>query len=119
MRVKKSSIIGKCELILKMTRIDDGLQESPMSNEKARIDQYQQAVKLLEKFNDISSIRDGDLGRASFVKHRIDTSSPTPIRQLQRRILFAKLGRRTRRGGRSPQHSYGPVIFKVIIPKRQ
>eukprot|EP00731_Ephydatia_muelleri_P017571 Em0010g669a len=47
---------------------------------------------LLQTLGDVISVGDGDLGRTSVLRHKIDTGSALPIRQQSRRLPFHQRG---------------------------
>ena len=53
--------------------------------------QFTRVKQMLEEFQDIFSAGEGDCGRTTLVKHRIDTGNAQPIRQHPRRLPLAKV----------------------------
>ena len=50
--------------------------------------EHERFKSLLQEFDDVISVGDGDLGRTSVLRHKIDTGNAVPIRQQSRRLPF-------------------------------
>lgn len=103
-QIKEGDVVGRCEEAVWMRKC----QSTPSSGAaKAKNSfavsellegcksnlTYSQNVKaknLLQRFADVFSSQEGDLGRTSLVQHKIDTGNEGPIRQRARRIPIAK-----------------------------
>lgn len=102
--LNKGDVIGKCEEVVwmkkcsSMTGADSaksnnyGLVTELLDDCKSNLtySQSMKAKKFLQRYANIFSSQEGDLGRTSMVQHRIDTGSERPIRQRARRIPIAK-----------------------------
>lgn len=98
--LKEGMVVGSCEEVSTLKRLVqiDPRASGYMSRAKDLLQgcqnltysQKRQAQALLARFIDIFSKDDGDIGRTSVVKHRIDTGSEPPIKQRARRVPIAK-----------------------------
>ena len=50
------------------------------------MEQQVQVAKLLNKYSEVFSKSDGDIGRTSIIKHRIPTGDAQPIQQRPQRV---------------------------------
>ncbi|XP_045455789.1 uncharacterized protein LOC123665542 [Melitaea cinxia] len=102
--LNKGDVIGKCEEVVWMKKCSSmtGADLAKSNNyelvtellddckSNLTYSQSMKAKKFLQRYANIFSSHEGDLGRTSVVQHRIDTGSERPIRQRARRIPIAK-----------------------------
>ncbi|XP_045446408.1 uncharacterized protein LOC123654553 [Melitaea cinxia] len=102
--LNKGDVIGKCEDVVWMKKCSSmtGADLAKSNNyelvtellddckSNLTYSQSMKAKKFLQRYANIFSSHEGDLGRTSVVQHRIDTGSERPIRQRARRIPIAK-----------------------------
>ncbi|XP_055854500.1 uncharacterized protein LOC129918155 [Episyrphus balteatus] len=101
-KLKKGEVVGQCESVSAITKINDMDTQMTMNSEKLKtqilksdnLSQHQLNVagRLLHEYADIFSSPSGQYGRTQLVQHRIDTGDARPIRQPARRLPLAKQG---------------------------
>jgi len=84
----------------------------------------QALVKLLHRFADTFSIGDGDHGRTSMVRHKIDTGDASPVKQAARRLPYhlrgevqGMLDKMQNRGIIEPAN--GPWAAPIVLVKKK
>ena len=87
----------------------------------------QQRAKLhsrLREYVEVISLRNGDLGRTSGVRHKIDTQGASPVRQSARRLPFHQrnevrqmLDQMLQQGVIEPAH--GPWSSPIVLVKKK
>lgn len=68
----------------------DNLIRGLLQNVELNIEQSNSETKLLTKFVDPFSRTLGDVGQRNFTQHGFDTGNQYPIKQLPRRLPFAR-----------------------------
>ncbi|XP_055836639.1 uncharacterized protein LOC129905224 [Episyrphus balteatus] len=101
-KLKKGEVVGQCESVPAITKINEADTQMTMNSEKLKtqilksdnLSQHQLNVagRLLHEYADIFSSPSGQYGRTQLVQHRIDTGDARPIRQPARRLPLAKQG---------------------------
>ena len=78
---KNLSTGSNAEVTQAIHQLESGVQ-GLTSPQRARLH------SLLREYTEVISLRSGDLGRTSVIRHKIDTQGATPVRQPARRLPF-------------------------------